>query len=288
MGLPNFESTPAKVLLVEDNPINQKVAVVLLERLGLDVEVANNGKEALLAYSQGKFSIILMDCHMPEMDGFEATVAIRKLEAQLGVYTPIIAVTALAMAGDRERCIAAGMDDYLSKPIDTQLLKLKISHWLQADVVYKSQKISRKFLRSDSQLSLVESAPINLTELIEFYGEDELATIIDLFNTKTEQTIRNIEFYINEENTKVIGGLAHELKASAASIGAKKLAKFALYLEQAAGQEDWLEAAETLHSIQRSFDHFKEYILSSTWHSKVAPGGGGETASCITIVKDES
>jgi CheY-like chemotaxis protein/HPt (histidine-containing phosphotransfer) domain-containing protein len=287
MGLPKFESTPAKVLLVEDNPINQKVAVVLLERLGLDVEVANNGKEALLAYSQGKFSIILMDCHMPEMDGFEATVAIRKLEAQLGVYTPIIAVTALAMAGDRERCIAAGMDDYLSKPIDTQLLKLKISHWLQADVVYKSQKISRKFLRADSQISLVESAPINLTELIEFYGEDELATIIDLFNSKTEQTIRSLDFYIKEENAKVIGGLAHELKASAASIGAKKLAKFALYLEQAAGQEDWLEAAETLHSIERSFDHFKEYILSSTWHAKVTPGGGGESAACITIVKDE-
>ncbi len=207
-----------------------------------------------------------MDCHMPEMDGFAATVAIRKMEAQIGAYTPIIAVTALAMAGDRERCIAAGMDDYLSKPIDIQLLKLKISHWLQADVIYKSHKISRKFLCADSQLSLVEAAPINLVELSEFYGEEELANIIELFNTKAEQTIRSLEYYIKEKNARVIGGLAHDLKASAASIGAKKLAKFALYLEQAAGQEDWLEATETLHSLQRSFDHFKEYFVSA-WHN---------------------
>lgn len=282
MGVADFESSPAKILLVEDNLVNQKVALILLQRLGLEVEVANNGKEALQAYSKDKFSIILMDCHMPEMDGFDATVAIRQQGAQIGTYTPIIAVTALAMVGDRERCIAAGMDDYLSKPIDPQLLKLKISHWLQADVVYKSQKISRKFLRADSQMSLVESAPINLVDLIEFYG-DELLTILELFNTKTEQTIRNIEYYIKEKNAKVIGGLAHEMKASAASIGAKKLAKFALYLEQAVGQEDWLEASETLHSLQRSFAHFKEYILRSSLHKAEAQ----EETACAGSVIDK-
>ncbi|MBX9721168.1 MAG: response regulator [Candidatus Obscuribacterales bacterium] len=269
MGLPNYDSNPTKVLLVEDNLVNQKVTMILLERLGLDVELANNGQEALKAYSRGDFSLILMDCHMPIMDGFEATVAIRKMGAQTGVYTPIIAVTALAMSGDRERCIASGMDDYLSKPINPQVLKLKINHWMQADVVYRSQKISRKFWRPDCQLSLVGEAPINLDELIDFYG-DELHTILDIFNTKTEKEIRSLEFYIREKRAIDIGAIAHEMKASAAAIGAKHLAKFALYLEQAAGQEDWLEASVTLQLFQQAFMLFKEFILRSSLHRPVA------------------
>ncbi len=101
------------ILIVEDNFLNQKVAMVLIQRLGLKAKLVSNGKEAVDAVSTQKFSLILMDCHMPIMDGFEATVAIRKLESLTDSYTPIIAVTALAMGGDRERCIAAGMDDYI-------------------------------------------------------------------------------------------------------------------------------------------------------------------------------
>ena len=122
---------PVLILLVEDNKINQKAVLILLEQLGLKVKVAANGKEAVVAVSEHRFAAILMDCHMPEMDGFEATIAIRKLEALSGTYTPIIAVTALAMSGDRERCLAAGMDDYISKPINKDLLKTKLNHWLQ-------------------------------------------------------------------------------------------------------------------------------------------------------------
>jgi two-component system, sensor histidine kinase and response regulator len=110
------------VLLAEDNRVNQKVATRLLEKRGHHVVLAGSGEEALEALAQRSFDLVLMDVHMPGMDGFEATVAIREKEESTGLHQPIIAMTALAMTGDRERCLAAGMDGYLSKPIDLQKL----------------------------------------------------------------------------------------------------------------------------------------------------------------------
>jgi two-component system, sensor histidine kinase and response regulator len=105
-----------RILLAEDNPVNQMLAVRLLEKRGHSVTVAGNGKEALAALDHQGFDLILMDVQMPEMDGFEATTAIRGLEKQTGLHLPIIAMTAHAMVGDKERCLAAGMDDYITKP----------------------------------------------------------------------------------------------------------------------------------------------------------------------------
>lgn len=260
LTLPQNDS-PAPVLLVEDNLVNQKVVLILLERLGLQAKVANNGKEAVEEMGRDKFSVVLMDCHMPEMDGFEATVAIRKLEALAGRYTPIIAVTALAMAGDRERCIAAGMDDYIPKPVDKELLKIKLNHWLQKEVVYRQHKLNR----AHSPLTFVDTKPIDLQELVEFYGEDQMNQIIRVFIDTTQDMLKRIGFFLKEHDAKAVGRLAHELRVSGASVGAKQIAKLSLYLEQAAGQEDWLEAQETLDSIAKSFRYCQEMIFSVTW-----------------------
>lgn len=127
-----------QILLVEDNVVNQKLAVRLLQKMEAQIVVAHNGKEALLFLEQqGPFDIILMDCQMPEMDGFEATAAIRRREEQerlaqggQGRHIPIIAMTANAMKGDRERCLDAGMDDYVSKPIRPQTLQAVLARWL--------------------------------------------------------------------------------------------------------------------------------------------------------------
>jgi len=107
------------VLLAEDNPVNQRVASKLLSKYGFDVRVVSNGREALRAVGEAEehFDIILMDVQMPEMDGLEAAAAIREMERKTLEHTPIIALTAHAMAGDRERCLAAGMDGYVAKPI---------------------------------------------------------------------------------------------------------------------------------------------------------------------------
>ena len=112
-----------RILLAEDNAVNQKLATRLLEREGHDVHVVQNGQEALEAIAIGQFDVVLMDVQMPEMDGIEATSVIRTIEAAKGGHLPIVAMTAHAMRGDRERCIQAGMDGYVSKPIDRRELE---------------------------------------------------------------------------------------------------------------------------------------------------------------------
>jgi signal transduction histidine kinase/DNA-binding response OmpR family regulator len=123
----------ARVLVVEDNIANLKVAVRMVEKLGYRADVAANGIEAVRVMGEVKYDAVLMDCHMPEMDGFEATRAIRRIETE-GRHTPVIAMTASALSGDRERCLAAGMDDYVSKPIKLHLVAAVLERWLSAPI----------------------------------------------------------------------------------------------------------------------------------------------------------
>ena len=120
------------VLLAEDSLVNQKLAAAVLQKAGHQVTISNNGREALEASRAGTFDLILMDIQMPEMDGFEATRAIREQEQATGRHTPIIAMTAHALKGDRERCLEAGMDEYVSKPIHAKRLLETIESALQA------------------------------------------------------------------------------------------------------------------------------------------------------------
>ena len=120
----------ARVLLVEDNRVNQRVVQAMLQSMGVSMALANNGQEALLRLQQEAFALVLMDCQMPEMDGYTATARIRELERPLGTRLPIIAMTAHALEGDRERCLSAGMDDYLAKPLTRQSLHAMLLRWL--------------------------------------------------------------------------------------------------------------------------------------------------------------
>jgi CheY-like chemotaxis protein len=122
------------VLLAEDNAINQRIAVRLLQKLGLVVDAVANGREAVEAVKEREYDLILMDCQMPGIDGFEATKIMRKLEP--GTHrTPICALTANAMEGDRERCLAAGMDDYICKPVDLEKLRETVARWIQRPAI---------------------------------------------------------------------------------------------------------------------------------------------------------
>jgi CheY-like chemotaxis protein len=132
-----------KILLAEDNQVNQEVAVRMLERMGHAVTVVATGKDALEQIQRHRFDVVLMDVHMPEMDGFEATSAIRAWEKHQGVRTAIIATTANAMQGDREACLDAGMDGYLSKPVSRTALEIALYQAVQADPAKRSDVPSR-------------------------------------------------------------------------------------------------------------------------------------------------
>ncbi|KVC59056.1 hybrid sensor histidine kinase/response regulator [Burkholderia stagnalis] len=133
-GGPPYGAMPARVLLVEDNPVNQQIALAMLEDTGYAVEVAENGREALDRLLEDRFDVVLMDCQMPLMDGFEATQWLRLREAETGAARlPVIALTANAISGDRERCLAAGMDDYLSKPFSRDALLQMLARFARGD-----------------------------------------------------------------------------------------------------------------------------------------------------------
>jgi len=120
-----------RVLVAEDNPVNQRVARLQVERLGFAVDVVSNGEEALAALERLNYALVLMDCQMPGMDGYEATRALRLRESGRR-RTPVIAMTANAFTSDRQACLDAGMDDYLSKPVDLGVLRDKLEHWAAA------------------------------------------------------------------------------------------------------------------------------------------------------------
>ena len=126
-----FADTPVRVLIAEDNVINQKVALLMLERMGVRADVAANGKEVMQMLEMLPYDIVLMDCHMPEMDGYETTAAIRRREGGIRKVA-IIAMTAEAIQGSREQCLNAGMDDFLTKPIKVQDLIEVLRRWIPA------------------------------------------------------------------------------------------------------------------------------------------------------------
>jgi CheY-like chemotaxis protein len=153
----------ARLLLAEDNAVNQKVAVKMLESLGYRVDVAANGLEAVQALARVPYAAVLMDCHMPEMDGYEATREIRNREKD--THTPIIAPTAGAMKGDREKAIEAGMDDYIPKPVTREELDSMLQRWISREDITRSVSPEDSGFSTHGETSLDRTVIANLREL---------------------------------------------------------------------------------------------------------------------------
>ena len=249
------------ILLAEDNPVNQKVALRMLERIGFSADVANNGVEALAALEEKHYDIILMDMQMPEMDGLEATRRIVMKYPELE-RPYIIALTANAMQGDRERCISAGMNDYISKPIRME------------DLNEAFERCPVKPGTSDDEAS-DGSSVINievLDELIAMLGNDiEFASgLIRDFLEDSEELLSNIRSAHEGGNAKEMERAAHTLKSSSATFGATEAAQICKELEELGkngnlGASDIPNKISQLESVFKSVSHeLVSYISRQT------------------------
>ncbi|MDO9365723.1 MAG: ATP-binding protein [Methylotenera sp.] len=213
-----------KILLVEDNPVNCLVAETMLASLGLESTVAHDGLEALDLLSSDQFDVILMDCQMPMMDGFEATREIRRIEAGTGYHTPIVALTANAIVGDREKCLAAGMDDYLVKPYTEKQLEDVIKHWLNGAAVM-SPAVSVN--DNASTHSPVDLAALNdLRRLVPGNGNDFISKLVEAYLQTAPEGVLRLNEALATENASEVAKAAHALKSSSANLCATHLAEF--------------------------------------------------------------
>lgn len=223
---------PLNVLVVEDNVINQKVVCKMLERLQIPSTIAVNGREAVELCSRQPFELIFMDIQMPEMDGLEATRAIRSADDH-GHAPVIIALTANAMQGDRERCLQAGMDDYLAKPIKQQDIESMIVKWFPA-----SGAMSEHTSGGSSVPPPVFIDPMRIEQIKEIGDQSLLKELLELYLTDLEQYIAGITTARSAENFRQIYEWSHKLKGSSANLGIDSVRDACIAMEGFAQQND--------------------------------------------------
>jgi len=257
-------SEPAKVpaglrgniLLVEDNLINQQVALGILQIQGYNVTVANHGREALDAHAQGAFDLILMDCHMPEMDGFEATREMRGRErATPGKHVPIIALTANAMAQDREACLNAGMDDHLSKPFSMLTLQDMLDRWMakagQGETAAPAAATAPAAHAAANSAEVIDRQVLDQLGKVRTNGKPELLTrVIKLYIVESPKLIQKLKQAAKAANAPEMASQAHSLKSSSANVGAKVLSRYCEDLEASARRSDTEEARRILAKVE--------------------------------------
>jgi CheY-like chemotaxis protein/HPt (histidine-containing phosphotransfer) domain-containing protein len=242
-----------RILLAEDNVVNQKVACRMLEKLGYRCDVAANGQEAVQALTNIPYHLIFMDCQMPEMDGYEATQKIRQMEQEQEEHTVIVAMTANAMPEDREKCLRAGMDDYISKPIKLDLLCQILDKYM-GNRLSPGSKLERETKKSEG--------PIDLERLSQAAGEDpEFENeLLELFLEDQQERVENLRDLIQQEDYPLLQREAHTLKGASANLGISSLQRAALLLETAVKEEKWGELQERAQVVETEFDRVSTFI----------------------------
>ena len=270
------------ILLADDNEINQRVAIGILEKRGHAVQPVNNGKEVLQALACECFDLVLMDVQMPEMDGLEVTAAVRTEELVTGGHIPIIAMTARAMKGDRERCLAAGMDDYLAKPVDPKALHAVLDRWGAAGSSSDSQRLNQ--LSEDNKILLAkthaETTEMRLqtqlpipTDVFDIEGLrarvendlDLLAEMVDLYLSSSPLLLTELESAVASKDGERISRAAHTLKGVLGSMCAETCANAALQLETIGTTGDLDRASESLATLNQEFQRLHS-VLTDVAH----------------------
>jgi CheY-like chemotaxis protein/HPt (histidine-containing phosphotransfer) domain-containing protein len=259
------DASRPRILVAEDSRTNQLVAAEQLKKLGYEADVVANGREAVEAIKGGDYGLVLMDCQMPEMDGYEATRQIRQsVQGQI----PIVALTASAMAPDKERCLSEGMNDYLAKPVELGSLAKMLVKWLPEpgeggpDEVCKSDgnDTPREVFNADALL-------------IRLMGDRELARIVIGGCMKDLPVqLKSLRWRIGAADSGGVRLQAHELKGAAATVGAEELSAVALEMERAAEGGQLAQCSELLAKAIQEFERLEQVLEGAGWRTIPAAG----------------
>ena len=287
-----------RILLAEDNPINQKLAVTLLQKAGYSVDAVENGAHAVEKAKANVYNAVLMDVQMSEMDGFEATGLIREWEKQTDQHTPIIAMTAHALSGDRERCIEAGMDDYLSKPLEPKVFFSMLERWTQGDKTPVASLESQTMTASPNEYEAIQNplfgddglfgeetnehasqpamqisyqlmdfsniSPMDIqSALVHFDGDEKfMMEMCALFIEGLPERLVEIQAALNENSANALGRLAHNLKGTCLNFGTEPLASLSAELEAMGKREDLQFAPFLVEQMQNEIRRLQEFVAS--------------------------
>ncbi len=260
-----------KVLLAEDNEVNQILALALLESFGLEARAVGNGRDAVALLRTSNFNLVLMDCQMPDMDGFQATEAIRRHETTNSLsHTPIVALTANAVRGDREKCLNAGMDDYLAKPYSGDQLATVLARWLPVDAATHESPADSRIL-TDAVLPAPTfmsspSTPLNFAVLDKVRaispatGQALVHRLIDAYLKNSPQQMMHLAQALADENAVTLAQSAHALKSSSFNVGAEALGELFRTLENLARSGEITACRSHVEAVDAEFSRVKSAL----------------------------
>ncbi len=262
-----------KILVAEDNLVNQQVIVNQLQILGHEADCATNGEEALAMLAQHDYDLVLMDCQMPVLDGYTTTQQLRRMEGK-DSHTVIIALTANAMPADREQCLAAGMDDYISKPVSLDALQAVLQRWItvkqraeEAEGSGEAGEVGGEFIANSREpvtLRAESVPPVDLRRLNEVMRGNRARQrrLLEIFIQNTQTELEGIRNAIATSDGLTLGQKGHRLKGSSANVGVNYIATLAAELELCAQQKNLSQANLLLTAIESHLDKVKTFVLT--------------------------
>ncbi len=261
----------AHVLVAEDNDVNQELAQSMLENLGCTVDIAKNGLEAFFRVCENHYDLVLMDCQMPELDGFRATDRIRSWEQQNGSRTPVVALTANAVQGDRERCLEAGMDDYLAKPFTKSQLQSILGRWVASDQAVEPEATGEEDdVPNHDEMTDKPSDPLDHSALdtlrqLESSGSAGLVQrVVDKYLETGDNLVQGINRALASDDPQAMREAAHSLKSSSANVGGSHLATLCQQLEDAVRSEDLTEFPGLTREIDSEYSRVADALKQVT------------------------
>lgn len=253
----SFNKGNACILLVEDNPINQEMAAIMLMRAGYKVDIAENGKVALESIDKKDYDLVLMDVQMPVMDGYEATKVIRMKEKD-NKHLPVIAMTAHAMQSDRKKCLEVGMDDFLSKPIDRDNMFSTIEKWINPANIITSTSISNGAKQEDTP----EQPIVDMESAMARFGDDVdfFMKMANAFLTYLPDQLIPLEKTLESGDFSKVKKIAHSIKGAAGNLSAEKLRAVAATIEKSSGNGDKANISSLIKEMKSEFVLFEQFV----------------------------